>query len=128
MNTAEKDLDVLTQPQRDSLWERALNKIEESDPPGDRPDCFGPCWVWTGAVARSRNEYPVITISLVLRKQTVLNTRRLLYFLSGRQPGMGEGEIKSTCGNSLCVAPHHLVPHSQSRGGRPLKIRKRRRV
>lgn len=66
------------------------------------------CWTWTGglAYAPSQRDRPYGVLCVGGRRWAV---RRLVYLLWGLKPALGRRTVGTTCGNSLCVNPAHLV-------------------
>ena len=79
------------------------------------------CWIWTGACSYGR--YPHDTPYGYLRvNRKHIQVRRLVYVLFGNQPPLRQYRVESTCGNSLCVNPEHLVRSATGKSvGRPVK-------
>jgi hypothetical protein len=76
------------------------------------------CWVWLGPRAygprQKRSPYGYLQVGA--RR---IQVRRLTYVLWGRRPPLRDYVLDSTCGNSLCVNPAHLVRSRRRKGGRP---------
>ena len=81
------------------------------------------CWLWTGACSYGR--YPHDTPYGYLRvDRKHIQVRRLVYVLFGNQPPLRQYRVESTCGNSLCVNPDHLVRSATGKSrGRPARPR-----
>ena len=81
-----------------------------------RPLASG-CWIWTGAtVGNERRRYGIISY-----QGRAVNVRRLVYTLTrsrSTRPLLEDYEIDSTCLNSLCINPDHLVRSRRRKGGR----------
>lgn len=69
------------------------------------------CWEWGGY---TNNGDPAFAAPASLKCRMV---RRAVYVAYGRRPRLTEDSgVRSTCGNSLCVNPMHLVRKHSKRG------------
>jgi hypothetical protein len=66
----------------------------------------GECWNWTGYFA---NGCPYVN-----HAGKVQAVRKVMSFLSGKQPMPGAKFFAASCGNSQCVNPAHVVSRSAS--------------
>lgn len=64
------------------------------------------CWEWLGTKANGR---PVIQIDGRRR-----NVKRLLWMWWNQRPVPDGTVVSQTCGNGVCVSPHHLMVNSQA--------------
>lgn len=104
-------IEELTTEQLKDLEDRILRNTEEA-PNG--------CWIWKGSTAytvrRGKKGKPYGIIYLRrkdspgwLDKPQSFAVRRVIFRLYNSDVILGELVIESTCGNTLCLHPDHLV-------------------
>ena len=74
------------------------------------------CWVWNGATVSRPGHSPYGY--LMASNHRHISARRLSYILHGLTPELGDGTVEASCGNSLCIAPHHLYRSARRKQSR----------
>lgn len=75
------------------------------------------CWIWTGGTYNARQKTPDGTFVDVEKPRYMnsaaiaINPAKWLYEFATGHPV--KGRLKQTCGNPLCVAPHHHLDSSK---------------
>lgn len=94
------------------LAQRLMSRVEKRD---------DGCWVWTGATCYvgKGSKYGFMVIKYVRH-----NVRRLAYLVFGNKPALGRHTVDSSCKNSLCINPSHLVRSSRLKSDGPTARKK----
>ncbi len=81
-----------------------------------RKDAASDCWLWVGAKtnAPKQPDKPYGYMAIHGKRHTV---RRLVYTVYCRKPDLGNKMVLSTCHNSLCVNPEHLIRGDRQKSG-----------